>query len=38
MPTFFMSRTDLSGAMPVVVSVFLPVSVTLNFLPPINSP
>ena len=38
LPTFFISCTGFSGAMPVVVSVFLPVSVTLNFLPPISSP
>jgi hypothetical protein len=37
-PTFFMSCTALSGALPVVVSVFFPVSVTLNFLPPMSSP
>ena len=38
LPTFFMSCTALSGALPVVLSVFLPVSVTLNFFPPMSSP
>ena len=38
LPTFFISCTGFSLAMPVVVSVFLPDRVTLNWRPPIRSP
>jgi hypothetical protein len=38
LPTFFICCTGFNAARPVVASTLPPVSVTLNFLPPISSP